>query len=185
MRGGVLTHAGRCVALLAFGALSACVLHDAYPRDWADVHLSSAMRCGDYAGTYREVGEASAARRVRLSEFLGVPTRDNLAGVRLDVDAAGRVVVRRLRLTSDGDVRAEDEPGAVLACKDGVLQFPPRATSRDGLLIGVATQQTTWAKADDGALVVRAASDAAGTTLVVMPVAGSDLTWYRFRPLAR
>jgi hypothetical protein len=185
VRGGVLTRTNVPVLLATFGALSACVSHDAYPREWAATGPGSSMRCSDYQGDYREVGESTADRRARLSEFLDVASKGDLAGLRLDVDAEGRVAVRRLRLTSDGDVRMEDEPGIVLACKDGVLQFVPRSPARDGVFIGHSTGQSTWAKADDGALVVRFAGETLGTALVVIPVAASEVNWFRFRPLPR
>ena len=192
MRRGLLRRASGLlwpVALAASIALSACVTHDAYPPAWSRVDVAALARCTDYQGDYLDVGDSSATDgRPRLSGFLGVATEvrgAGNAGVRLNVDADGRVAVRLLRLTSDGAMRADDLPDRILDCSSGVLQFPPRQPARDSLFIGQQWGQVTWSKAGDGALVLRAASAGAGTVLVVVPVAGSDVTWYRFPALAR
>ena len=173
-------------ALLA-AALAGCAEAD-YPGRWPALAPASAD-CPSIAGHYRNEGERAESSGVnwpvRLTGFLlpelAASEAASIDGVDISEPAAGVIEIAAVRGGQVVQSRRLLAGEQGYACVDGCIET---SSSRWANEQGVGKQWDTdaYCRGVDGSLIVKSTSSGAGVILLVIPVGGSESSWFRFRP---
>ena len=176
-------------ALIAVAALGACVMLPDYPAAWAPVSEAPGKTCPDLAGVYANEsadppGEylfsllrgQSGTRHERAASAINVVSQPAEGSLQVDVHLPGTPAPQYSASFSreKGDF---DCDAGWLAFKRGV------DASGQAEWTGVSRVAVSLARSSDGFLVARKNVVGAGTVAVLIPVAGTQTTWYRFKRL--
>jgi len=163
-------------------ALSGCVVqHLDYPSSWAQIEKPSVGACPRLAGRFDNESEEGR----RLSRLLG---QGGTAAVHVAVvqpaEGALEVLLYQSPATPEPAVRTllSRERGD-FDCQSGMLVLKTTGhSSRDGAAVSVETMTISLAMNGDGFLVAEARQGGVGLLLFFVPVGGSFVEWFRFRP---
>ena len=187
---------GQSVCLVWLKALPAillvgCVIAPPYPEYWAPI-VDAKKSCEVIAGSYSNFGRSGDDEKnwhvVNLKLIL-------LPGKAIDIPID--YISLNFRERHILEVKAIYQKQVVAEVEYSVSEstlecYPSSATiqgyrgATQGMgnpLVGVESNSTTLAKAEDGSLVVEKTTSAAGLVYMFLPVAVYGRGWYRFPPL--
>ena len=171
------------VALLLFGG---CVSHPSYPRTWPAMATTAEGTCPDLSGVFSDAGERapsqSAAYTPSLSRVLFARRQALKSATRVEIHRQNSSVWR-VSAMSDGLTLATADVTAQGPCLEGEAKITDPheegGINREGV-VGFQWSTLYFSRASDRSLVVRYASGGVGLMLLI-PAAGSQWVWYRFR----
>ena len=182
----------RWIAVLPVIVIStACVHHPKYPDGWSSLKNSIGLNCTDLSGVYegREIDGTDS--RLTLAYMLERQNDQSTSNFRrFDVNRLTDVRLTIALPQVTAELLAEDEvigsidlgaPKRSAACDGHVLKLRQLTSAAAPFAFGVGRYSTFLYRASDGSLVMRAGADDTIVALIV-PIAASEFSWYRFAP---
>jgi hypothetical protein len=153
-----------------------------YPQEWGDIVSAKRSECIDLSGFYTNTGE-DASSPDRPIHFGFLMYGDRRAASRIEIGESddnsvfvslwdGTQLVDRKRY-----VRGKD-----FECTTSEVHLNGKTDVVGENVLGVTYTRYSMMRTQDGSLVVRQSSGGVGLAFGIVPMAGSDIHWYRFRP---
>lgn len=156
-----------------------------YPNGWGNTIAAKDLECVDISGVYANIGEDATHpnRPVRFS-FLLYKNKTIVSHVQItqpnktSLDIAlwdGKRLVDKKHYVKGKD----------FACTNSEIDFTGKTELIGENVLGAMQSKHSLRITDEGSLVVKQSSEGVGLAFGIVPMGGSDIQWYRFKPMAQ
>jgi len=156
-----------------------------YPNGWGNTIPATNLECVDVSGVYKNTGDDAAHPKRPIDfSFLLYGVKSAVSHIQISQPDKNSVTMS-LWDQSHLVARKHYERDRDFTCTNGEIGFFGNTELVGENVVGVMRSRQSLMKTDDGWLVVKQRSWGVGLVFALVPVGGSDIQWYRFKPVGR
>jgi hypothetical protein len=161
-------------------SMNACSFHQQYPSEWAPI-VAPSKGCLDIAGNYLDTvnpHKVPSLSNILIKKWVGAGKLDKASHLQITRDSDNTITVTAWneRIPIASRTYKKDE----YACTDKGIEISMGMDATAQNVVGLMWGKVTLAKAGDNSLVVISESGGAGLGFLIVPLAGTDLQYFRY-----